>query len=388
MDDSAAELPLTPPPLPSDNTLKLRAMRAEIDRVTARSTPDERLRAAQLAREMGDVWRAEKLLNEVLRARPGDRTARLLLADTLRQEARFAEARAIYEGLFKENPQDVAIYLHMANLELAQSHRAEAWKWLEQGVRNCAQTADNLTLLARHYQDWNDFVGADAALDRALKIAPDDPNPLLQRASLYFQHGRVVESQRILENLLKKRPDDGVVCRLLAATLINPSNPKQDFNRARELLEKAVGLNVKDPEIYRLAGVVYKHFRLYRLAAQAYDALLTLDPASTDGRYELGQVYALLNKPELSRAQLAMYYRLHHPEREITILYSTMSDHPRDPQAHIAFGVALEGNGDLGGAMREYQIASELPGGRVRARAKLARLYARLGWGKPEDRSR
>ena len=159
-----------------------------------------------------------------------------------------------------------------------------------------------------------------------------------------------------------------------------------DMNRARTLLERAVELDGKDVAIYRAAAVIYRQQRLYRLAAQAYDALLHLDPTSLDGRYGLGQVYALLGKTELSRQQLALYKQLDERQRRITRLSEEMLHYPESAESHLALARFLQSSGDYARALPEFQIAAGLAPHNSLVQTELRRFYTSLGWKLPEHK--
>ncbi len=387
MDDGAAELPLSPPPLPPDNSAALRASHAPLDALPVAAALPIQQQMAELALDVGDLWRAESLSRAILRQAPHNRAARLGLGESLRRQARFAEARRIYLSLLKEDHRDSDAYLGMADTEFAANHRPEAFAWLARGVQEGAQTSLALTTFAHRYQDWKDYPKAEATALRALQVSPEDVSARLQLASAQVESSKVEAGCQTLEALLQKDPNNGLANRLLGVALMNVTNAHADVNRARALLEKAVETNPKDRDIYRAVAVIYRQQHLNRLAAQAYDTLLILDPTSMDGRYGLGQVYALLGKPDLSRQQLALYKQLEEQQRHVTRLSEDVTHAPESSAAHAALARYLVSRGDYARAVPEYQTAAGLAPKDPVIQAELTRLYARLGWGRPEHNS-
>ena len=253
--------------------------------------------------------------------------------------------------------------------------------------RTGAQTALSLTTIAHRYQDWKDYPKAEATAAKAIRIAPEDVNARLQLASIQVESGELGGAKQTLEAVLEKDPKNGLAYRLLGVTLMNAANAHQDVNRARALLEKAVELTPKDADIYRSAAVIYRQQRLYRLAAQAYDALLTLDPTSLDGRYGLGQVYALLGKAELSQQQLALYKLLDERQRRVTRLSEDVTHQPASAGTHLALARYLEASGDAARALPQYQIAAGLAPQDKTVQAAWRAFYTRLGWTPPEHKT-
>ena len=381
-DDSAAELPSSPPAPPPLDLNRLRALHATALAALPGADIPAHLQAAQTAQHIGDLFLAEQLIRAAVKQEPQNAPARRMLADLLRQSARFGEAKRLYLKLQAEQPKELEPFVGLAELAASEGRHDEIFAWLAKAHRAIRPTVENLIALAHHYQDWDDFADADAVSAEALRLAPEDENAMLQRASILVQHGEALESRKLLENLAAQHPQNGYACRLLAVVLTNPTDPHQDFARARVLLEKAAELNPRDDAVYRVAAVVYRKLHLYRLAAQCYDALLKLDPSSLDGRYGLGQVYALLGRADWSREQLAIYAQLQARQRRLPVLNVAVSHHPTDPRRYVEKARYLESQGDLPEALAEYQTAALLSSGadRARAFADVQRCCSLLGW--------
>lgn len=387
MDDSGAELPLSPPPVPADNAAALRIAHAGLDALPANAPLSVQQQAAETALETGDLWKAESLSRTILQQAPGNRAARLALGESLRRQARFAEAQNVYLSLLKEDTHDSDAYLGLADTDFAANHRPEAFGWLARGVREGAQTPLALTTLAHRYQDWKDYPKAEETALRAVQAAPSDMTARLQVASIQVESGKLEAGHSTLEAILQQDPNNGLAHRLMGVVLMNATYAHSDINHARMLLEKAVELNPKDMDIYRAAAVIYRQQHLYRLAAQAYNTLLILDPTSLDGRYGLGQVYALLGKPEPGREQLALYKQLEEQQRRVTRLSEDVTHQPTNATAHAALARYLVSRGDFARAVPEYQAAAGLAPDNADIQAGLMQLYARLGWTRPEHKS-
>ena len=382
LDDSQVTVSLSPPPLPPDGREQMREVNTQLNQGFVSDPIADLLAAAKMAQGIGDIWRAEDLTQAALRRSPEDPQARLLLANLLSQQERLSEAQILYLQLHHQHPGDVEPYLQLESIALREGKRAEAWKWLARGVTEGAQTADSLVALAHRYYYLDDFPAAQDALTKAAQVAPADVNVKLQRSIFFYERGRLAESRSILEAILHDEPENEPAHRLLAEVLIHPAYPAQDPVRANALLEQAVAIDPKDPEIYRLAAATYRHLHLFRMAAEAYTALLTLEPRSADARYGLGQIYVLLGKKDFARTQFDLCHLLQGREQQIASLSSTVSQHPLDAKAHAALAQGLETNKDFAGALREWQVAVGLAPGEPGLKMNLAQLYARLGWNK------
>lgn len=386
MDDSTAELPVSPPALPADNIAGLRAAHDHLATLAADKSLTAQKQRAEAALDMGDLWQAEALANTILQRLPKDRSARLTLAASLRRQIRFAAATRLYQQLVQEDSRDSDAYLGLADTAFAANQRPQAFIWLDRTVAQGTQTVLSLTTLAHRYQDWKDYPKAEATAAKALSIAPDDTDALLQLASIQVESGKLDAGYNSLGAVFHKDSNNGLAHRLMGVVLMNTISIHYDMNRARTLLERAVELDGKDVAIYRAAAVIYRQQRLYRLAAQAYDALLHLDPTSLDGRYGLGQVYALLGKTELSRQQLALYKQLDERQRRITRLSEEMLHYPESAESHLALARFLQSSGDYARALPEFQIAAGLAPHNSLVQTELRRFYTSLGWKLPEHK--
>ncbi len=241
-----------------------------------------------------------------------------------------------------------------------------------------------MTTITHRYQDWRDFPKAETTAARAVQIAPDSVDALLQLASVQVESGKVDAGYQTLTTVFSKDPNNEFAYRLMAVLLMNATYAHQDINRARALLEKAVELNGKDPDIYRSVAVIYLQQHLYRLAAQSYDALLHLDPTSLDARYGLGHVYALLGKPEQSQKQLGIYKLLEERKRGVTRLTEDSLHQPLNAHAHEALAQYFESAGDFARALPQYQTAAGIAPDNKAIWNDLTRFYARLGWPPPK----
>lgn len=380
--DAAAELPSSPPAPPPLDLNRLRTIHATTLASLPASDIPGSLQAAEAARRIGDLFTAERLLRNALKQTPQNIPTRRMLAELLRQTCRFAQARSLYLALHTEQPHDLEPFLGLAEVASSEGRQEEIFVWLAKAREEMSPTVENLIDLAHHYQDWSDFATAKATVAEALRLAPGDENAMLQQASILVEHNEMEEAYPLLETLLAHRPNNGYACRLLAVVLTTPTSSHQDFDRARTLLEKAADINKDDMTIYRVAAIIYRQKHLYRLAAQCYDALLHLNPRDQEGRYGLGQVYALLGQADWSKEQLVIYAQLQAETRPLPALDAAIRANPTASTRHQAKARFLEAQGDMTAALAEYQTAALLASGSERARAMAAvqKLYARLGW--------
>jgi tetratricopeptide (TPR) repeat protein len=346
----------------------------------AQHTPAASLQAAQVARQAGDLWLAVGQARGALAQNAANLDARLLLGDLYQSLALYDLAATQYRAVIRADKNRAEPYIGMAAIVHARHRPQDAAQWMQRAQRDAAPSTANLILLARAYQNNDDSADAFAMLDRAAQLAPDDPDVALQRASFLIYYARLDEARPLLENFLKQHPDNGLATRLLGVLLSTPSYKHADLMGARTLLERAAELNPRDVMIYSAIAPIYRQQHLPRLAAQAYDIILQLDPFNVEARYGLAQIYAQLGKPDLSREQMALFTRLQAQQHEMKRLNLAVRNEPTNAQTHARLARYAQEAGRCEIALEQSETAVTLAPHNAAMRAGLGALTASLGW--------
>ena len=110
-----------------------------------------------------------------------------------------------------------------------------------------------LLVRGRAYHRNDDVDAAIRDFDAAIKVAPQDPEPLLRRASAAFS--------------------------------------QEDYDAATGLAERALRLDAKNANAYDTLGTVALVKRNYRMAKAQYDRAIELDPGSVESRFHRFAVF-------------------------------------------------------------------------------------------------
>ena len=89
-----------------------------------------------------------------------------------------------------------------------------------------------------------------------------------------------------------------------------------DSERARELLEKAVGLNDQLRLAYVDLGVILTEQKQLQQALEALEHAEKLDPLQPDVHYRLGRLYQAMGKRVEAEKEMAQVKELHEKEEE------------------------------------------------------------------------
>jgi len=175
---------------------------------------------------------------------------------------------------------------------------------------------------------------AKAALERSLKLRPDEPSYLLALGVAWLSRGDLFEAEKLFRRLIATQPDNSLGQLHLGYVLLN----QKKYHDARLWLEKSARSPNAIPEVFYYLGLVaqeqnddaraiplfekavqklpnYAHARIalgssymklrnYTRARQELETAVKLDPNEPKAHYSLALLYARLNDP--ARAQEEM----------------------------------------------------------------------------------
>ncbi len=133
---------------------------------------------------------------------------RLLYADCLQKSSNIPEAIKQYQILVDKNPSNYELYFELANLQLYQTDykgAIDTYNKLEQKV---GITEEVSLQKQKAYVRMNDVDKAAAELKKLIKAYPDETRYLGVLADLYLTNEREDEALEILDEILKKDPND------------------------------------------------------------------------------------------------------------------------------------------------------------------------------------
>jgi Flp pilus assembly protein TadD len=194
--------------------------------------------------QAGDKAGALALARETAKAAPGDPQALTVLADLLSEGGQYDEAVAVLDRLVAGAGQGPTAWRYLF-LRGASLERAGRWP------------------------------AAQADLQRALKLKPDEPEVLNYLGFAWVDRGEhLKEGLQLLEKAVALKPESGAIIDSLGWAHYRLG----DYDKAVREVEKAAGLDPADPEINDHLGDIY--WRLGRKLEAEYQwrRVLTLEP--------------------------------------------------------------------------------------------------------------
>ncbi len=171
----------------------------------------------------------------------------------------------------------------------------------------------------------------------AVKAALHKGRSTLQQGLALHQGGHLAQAQAVYEELLKSQPRNFDALHLLGVIY----SQKKHYQRAVELISKAIEICPNNSTFYANRGVALSELRQLDAAVASYDRAIAIKPDDADAHYNRGN--ALSELKQLAAA-VASY------DRAIAI-------QPNRAEAHYNRGVALKELQQLDAAVASYDRA-------------------------------
>ena len=239
---------------------------------------------------------------------PGQVDARRSLAALDSQRGRHQQARARLDDLLKQRPNDVAALDMLMMLDLVTKNWVEAEHTLNRLRAVLKDSAVVFMAEGRLHEAQRQYDKASAAYERAMALAPNDPDSLLSLVKLDIVQGHADRAKIRLDAVLATRPDhlfgQGLLGEVLAlgghaqeadiqfreASRINPKwiapwlawgglwlSQKQS-DQAVQVIQAGLKANPDSEELHMLLASAYSGQGQIDHAIAAYDGALRLNP--------------------------------------------------------------------------------------------------------------
>ncbi|MDO9011787.1 MAG: cellulose synthase subunit BcsC-related outer membrane protein [Gallionella sp.] len=280
-----------------------------------------------------------------------DIIARTEALDAL-EDGKLELAETSLTDLLKRRPQDPEILGGLGFVKLRQGKQAEAENWFKQALRvsdedsigkwtSLVTTAGfwkNMRL-ADELLEENQLREAEATIQQALLLQPEDPNALALLGNIKAANNDLVEAERLYRQVLNKEGYNVAAIRGLTSLLTRTQRSAE----ALELLERVFQtypdeLN-QNPDNH--AGLLREEADLYIAAhrpshaVQALEMAAVLAPRNAWVRFSLAKLYISLNLTPLA----------------LQVLQEGVALSPKDPDMHYVRALVLISLNDYAGGL-------------------------------------
>ncbi|MDQ6707530.1 MAG: tetratricopeptide repeat protein [Acidobacteriota bacterium] len=226
-----------------------------------------------------------------------------------------ARAREQFEQALKLRPGTASALVGLGNVFLKTGHIEEALGKLTEAVKAEPRAYEPHFLLASAYNTLGRYSEALGECNEALRLGGTDSEVYYHLARAYRGLERPEDARKALERFSALRSQSGreVEGRREAARLMTQAKPLVDEGRLPEaiaLLERAIGLDGKNPRVlFRLAGLYYDT-RQFDRARHNIQAAIDLAPSEYLYHYLSGLVEKDSGKLDAARARFETAIRL------------------------------------------------------------------------------
>jgi tetratricopeptide (TPR) repeat protein len=405
---------------------------AAVEEAHVQEAPDDtealyRLGLIYLA--LNEPRKAVPPLQALLKLDAGSADATVLLARALRLSGETQEAKALLDGAIATSPEDVAFRSERALLaRLSNDHAAAVEHYakaaelspkdaevrfnLGEALHAAGKTDDAVARYREALALDPNLTSARVNLGKALaeKLQYAEAKDLLQQAARH-NLGDAEAHYNLGVILMREGNADGAVASYERAIAVDPSHARAHNNlgvaldgrgnhkKAAEEFRKALRSDPGFAEASFNLGLALHHLGDARGAVKAFEKALELKPRASAPYTQLGNLYLQQGKRDkaveafkkaIELAQddgrgksadaykgLALaYLGQNKASGAVEVLQSAVKALPDDAGAHAALAAALWANGDLDGAISEYERRAELDPS-PEARLELARAYAK-----------
>ena len=260
----------------------------------------------------GRFREAVQRFQTVLKLDPQNTQAPTLLGMSYYGGRMFEEAATNLEIALAADPENAQLHYYFAQSLVSSSQYQRAlpeYQWLE---RHDPDNAATHVLMAEALDGHARPEEAILELQAAIAKSPTQPNVHFAIGYIYWTQQKDKEAEREFRLELDHDPANAQAWAWLADVLIR----RNDFQKAKPLLDKAVSLDRSVRIAHLDLGIFFERAKLYARAIHALQEAIRLDGSKTDAHFRLARVYKEAGNPAESRAELAIVHQLREQKNE------------------------------------------------------------------------
>jgi tetratricopeptide (TPR) repeat protein len=301
-------------------------------------------------------------------------------------DGNYQEAEAYIREALQEDPDSPYLLLKLSQVMAEDGRPEQALSSAQRSVDLAPEDLAARRFLAELYSKLQQFGPAAAQYREILKQDPDNSDARLQLATGFLRSKQYGAALKELSILTEREP--GLIIAHYYKGKINLE--LKNYDEAKGSFLKVLELNARFlPALFDLAAT-YAAMGSTDRAIETYRRILQLFPTDTAAwerlialYYQRGEVQlaekamnemkAALGSGDVKRKRLGLIYLRYGKLKEsIAELTSIVSAWPDDHEARYYLGAALEENGDLGEAYRNFELLSSESDYFINARIHMA----------------
>ncbi|MEO5378245.1 MAG: tetratricopeptide repeat protein [Magnetococcus sp. DMHC-6] len=262
---------------------------------------ESRMLVAHLATQRGDLDKAIRYANEVIKIEPNQGKARILLASILAARKEYPEAALHYQELLKYQSDNPRARLHLAQIYGFMGTPDKANSVLEPLFKN-AEFAWNAYLASgRAYINANKVEKSIEPFKKSMQLAPDRLEPILALGGAYQQIHQPKKAEEVYRAYLRKHPAETAIHNRLGLLLLDQDNQNgalAEFRKITELIPNSV-------QAYLTTALILFSQERHDEALKDLRLAQAQEPDNSTVLYYLGQVLEAMDRIKEAKEQYA-----------------------------------------------------------------------------------
>ena len=188
----------------------------------------------------------------------------------------YAEAEKALLAVLQKNAQDAEATYTLARNFLDMESYKKAVPWYEKAVAMAGSKNVWMYELGLLYYNNNDYKNAVIAFEKAAAAGYEQKNDFNENLGFaYIYSGDFDNGEKILADLVRRRPGDKELIRDVAAAFFDSKN----FDKALDYCQKLLEIDMKDGKALYQAGLCFQKKGMVERGMQMCDKAIELDPS-------------------------------------------------------------------------------------------------------------
>jgi Flp pilus assembly protein TadD len=251
-------------------------------------------------KNLGNLDKSRRWLEEALRRMPGNWRPHLLLASTVAAAGQTERARELLRRASELAPREPSPLAEEGKIYMTQGKFADAAASFRRALQIDPDLAEVHNALGTSLMNSGDAAGAERAFREAVRLRPELPQARANLATLLTLLDRFAEAKHHFQLTLRLEPSYAAAHSAYATALAQ----KQLFAEARPHYEQALRLEPADPVSHQNLATVLRQLGEPEAAIREYRAAIHYLPDYFEAHLGLAEIYIARNQRTAAQPHL------------------------------------------------------------------------------------
>lgn len=249
---------------------------------------------ARLFTALDSTSKAAKYLTKVLKMKPDQLDAQIMLASVYTKQRNYSNAVSAYKKVLELKPDLDSAYMGLGNVYFNMMNWNDAIPALEKAIEMNSANTQAYYMIGKAYQEQRIFDKAAEGYKKYLELNPQSPQDAHYQLGICLMEAEQYEGAiTALQEALKSNPQDLTVNYKLAQSYQKAGQ----LEKAEELYIMLAQLSPEEAKIYFNTIIrMYDDAKMPDKAVAAAQKMIELDPNNYEAYYNLGAMYVKMKK--------------------------------------------------------------------------------------------